>query len=678
MDFRLLGPLDASADAAPLPLGGRKPRALLACLLLEGNRTVSVEQLVDELWGERPPETATKMIQIYVSQLRKVLPEGVLRTQPGGYALELKPEALDLYRFERLRSQGRAALQRGDAAAAADGLRKALDVWRGPALAEFTEPFAVAQRVRLDELRLGCLEDRFEADLALGRHADVVAELELQIARHPLRERLRGQLMLALYRSGRQAEALATYQAYRRTLDEELGIDPSARLRELEGAILAHDPALLLPRAAPAPAPVPRAAPARERPVGREEELARLHAALDAAVGGRRRVVLVTGEPGVGKTTLVEAFLAEATARTRAVVARGQCLENHGEGEPYLPLLDALGRLGRAPELVALLMRHAPTWAIQMPWLADPAELELLQLRVRGTTRERMLREMLETLEELAEIDPVVLVLEDLHWSDPSTLDLLAAVARRTLPARLLVVATGRAGASPLDALARELTVRRLCDAIALAPLDQAAVSAWLAERLGTSSVPPELGRLLRERSGGNPLFMGHLLDHWLAQGLLVDADRLEADLGALTNGLPATLRASVEDRLAGIDAAATALLEAASVAGAQFSPVVVAAALELPVAEVEAPLAALAGGRTLIERRGEEGFGFTHDLHREVIYERLPGERRVALHRRIGAQLEAAGAPASAPPAPHLAGPHHQPAGPRPEAAPPPAVPPP
>src|SRR3954454_13222989 len=256
MDFRLLGPLEAGADAAPLRLGGRKPRALLACLLLDANHTVSIEQLIDELWGERPPDTATKMVQIYVSQLRKVLPDGVLRTRPGGYVLQVEPEALDVNRFDALRAQGRAALQRGEAAEAAELLREALDLWRGPALAEFTEPFALAQRGRLDELRLGCVEDRIDADLALGRHADVVAELEVQIARHPLRERLRAQLMLALYRCGRQADALGTYQSYRRTLDEELGIDPSAELRALESAILAHESGLLV--AAPAPlAPPP-------------------------------------------------------------------------------------------------------------------------------------------------------------------------------------------------------------------------------------------------------------------------------------------------------------------------------------------------------------------------------------------------------------------------------------
>src|SRR3954468_12903400 len=281
MDFRLLGPLEAGAAAAPLRLGGRKPRALLACLLLDANHTVSIEQLIDELWGERPPDTATKMVQIYVSQLRKVLPDGVLRTRPGGYVLQVEPEALDVNRFDALRAQGRAALQRGEAAEAAELLREALDLWRGAALAEVPEPFALAQRGRLDELRLGCVEDRIDADLALGRHADVVAELRGPIARPPLRERLRAQRMLALYRCGRQADALGTYQSYRRTLDEELGIDPSAELRAFESAILGHDVGLLIARPAPATPPAaPSTAKAPERPFGREGELARLHAAL--------------------------------------------------------------------------------------------------------------------------------------------------------------------------------------------------------------------------------------------------------------------------------------------------------------------------------------------------------------------------------------------------------------
>src|SRR4051794_11820854 len=643
MDFRLLGPLEAGADAAPLRLGGRKPRALLACLLLDANHTVSVEQLIDELWGERPPDTATKMVQIYVSQLRKVLPDGMLRTRPGGYALQVEADAIDLNRFEALRAGGRAALLRGDPTAAGERLREALEVWRGPALAEFTEPFAIAQRVRLDELRLGCLEDRIDADLVLGRHADVVPELELQIARHPLRERLRTQLMLALYRCGRQADALATYQAYRRTLDEELGIDPSAELRMLESAILAHDGGLLVAPPAGATAPsVPRAASVLARPFGREGELAGLHAALAGAAAGRRRVVLLTGEAGVGKTTLVETFLAEARGR----VARGQCVERHGEGEAYLPLLDALGRLAREPssgQVVELLSRRAPTWAIQMPWLVDARDLDALHERARGTTRDRMLREMLELLEQLAEAEPVVLVLEDMHWSDPSTLDLLVALARRTQPARLLVLATGRLGEGPLGAVARELSLRRLGDALALGPLDERAIAQWLAERLGDA--PPGLTRLLRERGGGNPLFMGHLLDHWLGEGLLPVSD---GDLGALARGLPASLRASIEDRLARLEPAEIELLEAASVVGGEFAVAPVAAALERPDSEAAARCLALADRRAMVELRTEGRFGFTHDVHREVLYDRQAPERRASLHRRIGAALESQGAPAA------------------------------
>src|SRR4051812_22075274 len=245
MDYRVLGPLQVVDGAgAPLRLGGRKPRALLARLLLDAGRTVSVERLVDDLWGEDVPESAVKMIHIYVSQLRKALPEGTLVTRPPGYAIDVEPEALDLARFERLRADGRAALEAGDAATAAARLREALTLWRGPALSEFSEPFAQVERTLLEERHRVCLEDRIDADLALGRHADLAGELEALAARHPLRERLRGQLMLALYRSGRQAEALAAYREFRSALADELGLEPSARIRELERQILRQDAAL--------------------------------------------------------------------------------------------------------------------------------------------------------------------------------------------------------------------------------------------------------------------------------------------------------------------------------------------------------------------------------------------------------------------------------------------------
>jgi DNA-binding SARP family transcriptional activator/pimeloyl-ACP methyl ester carboxylesterase len=242
VELRLLGPLEAvGSDGEALRLGGRKPRALLARLALEGGRTVAVDQLVDDLWGEDVPESAVKMVHIHVSSLRKALPPGVLHTRPPGYALEVPTEALDLDRFERLRREGRAALDAGDAARASARLEAALELWRGPALAEFAEPFALVEAAHLRERLQVCVEDRIDADLALGRHADLVGELESLVSWNPLRERLRAQLMVALYRSGRQADALAVYQAYRETLGSELGLEPSARMRDLERRILRQD-----------------------------------------------------------------------------------------------------------------------------------------------------------------------------------------------------------------------------------------------------------------------------------------------------------------------------------------------------------------------------------------------------------------------------------------------------
>jgi DNA-binding SARP family transcriptional activator len=244
IEARLLGPFEVARGAAPIPLGPMRQRALLARLLLDANRTVAVDRLVDDLWGEDAPATAVKMIHIYVSRLRKVLPPGMVVTRGRGYALQISPAAVDLARFERLYEQGRAELAAGSATQAARRLREALGLWRGAALVEFAEPFAGIESARLEELRLMCLEERIDADLKLGRHGSLVAELEALIARHPLRERLRRQHMMALYRSGRQAEALAGYRQLRQTLATELGIEPSPALRRLELRILQQDPDL--------------------------------------------------------------------------------------------------------------------------------------------------------------------------------------------------------------------------------------------------------------------------------------------------------------------------------------------------------------------------------------------------------------------------------------------------
>ncbi len=249
LDVRLLGPIEAERDGVPVALGGPKPRTLLAVLALEPGRVVSVDRLVEALWPGEPPETAAHAVQVYVSQLRKALGP-VIATRAPGYELELAPERVDLHRFARLTQDGRAALEGGDPVSAEGALREALALWRGPALADFLyEPFAQTEIARLEELRTVTLEERIEADLALGRHAELVSELEALVAAQPLRERPRAQLMLALYRSGRQADALAAYRTARETLVEELGIDPGPELRELEAAILRQDESLLLEEA---------------------------------------------------------------------------------------------------------------------------------------------------------------------------------------------------------------------------------------------------------------------------------------------------------------------------------------------------------------------------------------------------------------------------------------------
>jgi DNA-binding SARP family transcriptional activator len=245
MDFRILGPLEVWDEGGEISLGGPKPRALLTLLLLHPNQVVPADRLIDELWGEDSPEHAATALRVNVARLRKALPLDVVTTRSPGYAIRLEPDALDLHRFERMADEGRSLLARDLPADASARLHDALSLWRGPALADFAyESFAQAAIGRLEEIRLAAVELRIDADLTLGRHDELVGELEALVAEHPLRERLRRSLMTALYRSGRQAEALDAYRGARRVLVDELGIEPSAALQELERAILRHDPGL--------------------------------------------------------------------------------------------------------------------------------------------------------------------------------------------------------------------------------------------------------------------------------------------------------------------------------------------------------------------------------------------------------------------------------------------------
>ena len=291
MEFRILGSLEVVEAGTSLPLGGHRQRAVLARLLIDANRVVPTDSLIDALWGDDPPATSVKTLHKYISELRKVL-GSQLRTDPAGYVVTAGD--LDASRLERLIADARRARSAGDLEGAAAKLAEARGLWRGPVLADFDESFVAAERARLDELRVAAAEQQLELDLALGRHREAAGELSELVDAHPLRERLWSLLLLALYRSGRQADALRAYERVRRLLREELGLDPSPELRQLQGQILRNDPGLVIPSTAPANLPHPLTSF-----VGREKSLEALGALLD-----RARLITLTGTAGVGKTRL--------------------------------------------------------------------------------------------------------------------------------------------------------------------------------------------------------------------------------------------------------------------------------------------------------------------------------------------------------------------------------------
>ncbi len=294
MEFRILGPLEVEADGHLLALGPTKQRALLALLILHVNRVVSREQVTDALWGEHPPGTAATAIHGYVSGLRKVLGKHRIETRPPGYVLHCDPGEIDLEHFERLVGDAQGL----EPSTAAETLREALALWRGLPLGDLdAAPFVDAERRRLEEIRLLTIEERVDADLTLGRHSETIAELDGLVLDHPLRERLRGQLMLALYRSGRQADALEVYRRGRALLTDELGLEPGEGLRRLERGILEQDPAL-----------GPVAPPVQHRPDARRKRRRRLHAVVAVAILG----VAGAAATGIALTSDAGGLLARA------------------------------------------------------------------------------------------------------------------------------------------------------------------------------------------------------------------------------------------------------------------------------------------------------------------------------------------------------------------------------
>ncbi|MDX6677185.1 MAG: hypothetical protein QOE31_1237 [Solirubrobacteraceae bacterium] len=353
MEFLILGPIDVRNASGAVALGGIKPKAVLAVLLLHANEPVSAERLALALWGEDAPGGAVKTVQVHVSRLRKALGDpDVVSTTPAGYRLRVLPGELDAARFEGLVEDARGALADGRPEDASATLREALALWRGPALAELAlEPFAAAEIARLEEQHLAALELRVDADLAAGRHAEVVGELQRLVSEHPTRERLAGQLMLALYRCGRQSEALEAYGAARRVLVEEMGVEPGPQLRDLHAAILRQDVALEA-QTAEAELPPQLDAATAQPLAGRDDELAWLLARWERARAGDGAIVTVAGPRGAGKQRLL-AEVASTIHRPGVAV-----LFASGDG-PDDALLAAVRRAGEATRPMLLVLAAA-------------------------------------------------------------------------------------------------------------------------------------------------------------------------------------------------------------------------------------------------------------------------------------------------------------------------------
>ena len=395
--------------------------------------------------------------------------------------------------------------------------------------------------------------------------------------------------------------------------------------------------------------------------VGRQREVDALASWFQRAAQGTRQLVFVSGDAGAGKTTVIELLLAHLAAETGVRIAWGQCVEHFGVGEPYLPLLEALGQLSRGPDgqnVVATFRRYAPMWLVQWPGLLPDGELERLQRQVQGTTSARMLRELAEALDVLTAETPLLLILEDLHWSDPPTVEALAYIAQRRAPARLLVLGTYRPvetaiRAHPLRRITQELRGRGQAVELRLELLAPEDVTAYVSGRLG-GPVSAPLAACVYERTEGHALFLVNIVEHLVSQGVVVHRagqwtlqDGSEAKVASLPEGLRQLLLRRLED----LPTEARRVLEAASVVGERFAVAAVAAGVQCPVEDVEASCEGLATHQHFLDdiglREWPDGtssgrYRFTHALYRQVLYEGLGTARRMQLHRRIGTRLEA------------------------------------
>ncbi|GAA4443742.1 hypothetical protein GCM10023170_020480 [Phytohabitans houttuyneae] len=613
MTFTVLGPLAAAHRGdpdRPLPLKGGRQRAVLARLLIARGRVVPVDRLAGDLWTE-PPDGAVGAIRTFVADLRRALepdrpprqPARLLVTAPPGYALRAAAEDVDAGRFEAWVAESGTLLAAGDGAGALARAGEALGLWRGPAYAEFAaEPWARAEIDRLDELRALAVERRAEAMLALGRAAEAASDLGAHAAAHPLREEAWRLLAIALYRAGRQADALAALRRARETLADRLGLDPGPALRRLEADILAQSPALS-PPVPDEPAPAAHDAPPPARSAlagtaggffGRAGELDALARAAGRVSGrGEPGLALISGEAGAGKTALAGEF-ARRLSGAGWSVAWGRSPEYEGAPAAW-PWQQVTGTPG--PDRPA----------------ADPA-----------AARFRLHRETAAWLSDTAgRRGPLLVVLDDLHQADEGTLDVLAAVLAGPEPASgpLLVAGTYRATAIPatltaaLARLARVEPVRVYLGGLTVTETGE------LARAAAGRELDPAAVRLIHHRSGGNPFFVRELA-------------RL---LGAEPGAVPAGVRDVIRHRLATLPEPARAVLRQAAVLGRDVDPEVLAALTGDEPSTLDALDRAVEAGFL----SADGGLRFTHILVRDTLYGDIPAHRRAQWHAAAGEALE-------------------------------------
>ncbi len=644
--FGVLGPLEIQGPHGAIGVSPGKQRAVLALLVLNADEVISRDRLVGELWGEAPPPNAVKALQVHISQLRRSFARALgeqaarslLATRSPGYVVHLEADDLDLTRFEAAFREARRALDAGDPARAHALVTEGLSLWRGPPLADVELERTLHEEVsRIEALGVSAQELAVEAALRLGRHDAVLPELEALVREHPLREGLRGQLMLCLYRAGRQAEALEAYQATRRALVDELGIEPSRPLRELHRAILQQDPALDPPRAVHEPA--------AETPdssfVGRAPELAELVGGLDDAFAGRGRLFLLAGEPGIGKSRLAEELIARARERGARVLV-GRCWEAGGAPAywPWVQSLRAFIREADRETLRAQLGAGAGELAQLLPEIGQlfPDLQEPPALDPHGA-RFRLFDATADFLRTASKGRPIVLVLDDLHAADAPSLLLLRFLARGLGSARMLFLGAYRdidpAPGQPLTEMLAELAREPVTRRLALGGLSERDVTRYI-ELTAADIASPELAAGLHEKTEGNALFVGEIVRLLSREGVR------RQHAAEFPIAIPQSVRDVIARRLAHLSQECNRVLVLASVLGREFALAALGRLAGVSDDELADLLDEALAARVVSDvPGGPDRLRFAHALIRDAQYQGITSVRRVRLHRRALEALE-------------------------------------